>query len=361
MNYISDLIKKLKKDGFYILRMPEKEGEDIDIYYEDLNKARKYFLRQGFIITNIKKNFFEAVRYVNNQLIIIEVANTLLRSLKLNVKLKEECIKNYIQNPRENDLWLRSIKYLTSLRTDKKSFEFFMKNKKTLKKNNYFLECLESNSFKFIDIDMLFNNKYLFVYHSLGIKFLANMALKKFLYHLNSIKEHSIYSVMGVDGVGKSTIIYYLEKYNFKSVYMGFKGFYFENFYKKIIGKNKLFTILVHFMVFIENWIRVFKSKYYNLKGYNVIWDRNPYIEYSYNTKFFAPLYKYFFPKVKTFILYANSDEIVKRKREKNLKEIEKEQKYLKNVKDAILIENLNLDETLNKILKEIFYENNVL
>jgi len=357
MEELNRIKEILKKNNAILLR----EGDDLDYFCDDLQKSKEILLKEGWIISNNNINYFEAIRCIGEKIYIIEVANTLLHSSRFTVDLKRKYISKYISTPNENDVWLKSIRYLLSLRNDYKAKKFFYSNMNFLNKNDFFLDYLSINPFKKnLDIELLLENKKLFILKYVKPQYLLKIIIDKVLFHFSSLLRNRTYSIMGVDGVGKTTIIEVLKQYNIKSIYMGFKGFYFENLYQKIIGKNKFLTILVHIMVFGENWVRFFKSKFLNFRGYIVIWDRNPVIEYQYNTKIFYPLYKICFVKVKTFILFAKESEIFKRKQERKIKEIKEEQKFLTSLQDAILIENSKIDITVNKILK-VIYENNVL
>lgn len=361
MQNIEKVIKNLTQEGFIILRKPSKEGEDIDVFFEDLKKAEEIVKKYGFIITNKQKKFIETVKYENESLVILEIANNLLRSSKIRVKIRSEYLKKYLENPKKNDMWLRSLRYLLSLRRDKKAFEFFNKNKAILLKNNFYLDYLENNPFKCdIDLELFFKNKVVFILKCLGMKYFFILGFNKLKFHINSLKNKKTIAIVGVDGAGKSSIIDILTKYNIKTIYMGFKGFEFEKFYKKIIGKNFFLTFLVHFFVFLENWIRFLKAKIYNLKGYDVVFDRYPKIEYQLNESFANKLiynlfYKYFFPKVDVIMLYVSPNIILKRKEELSLKEIKSQQNKLKNISNIVMNNDGDICKTVNLILKIIY------
>ena len=363
MKNIKEIINGLQNKGFILLRMPRKEGEDIDMFFYDLNKASNLLEEYGFVMTNKQKNFIEAVKYIDKSLVIIEVANTLLRSSKIRVKLKKIYEYQYLENPTKNDIWLRSLRYILALRRDKKAIDFFNKNKDLLMENNFYLNYLENNPFNCINLDLFFKNKLLFIYKCLGVKCLILLSYKKFKFHLESIKKRKIIGIVGVDGAGKSYVIEILTKYNIKTIYMGFKEFKFEKSYKKIIGKNVFFTFFVHFFVFIENWVRLLKAKLYNLRGYDVIFDRYPKIEYQLTNNFANRLiynlfYKYLFPKVRTIALYADPNIILKRKKELSLEEITFQQNKIKSLVDVKIKNEENICNVVNLVLKEL-YEGN--
>ena len=357
MQELENVIKELENNNVMMLRYDIES--DIDMYSQDLIVVKDIFRKYGFIVTASTNTFTEAIKYIQNRIIIVEVANTLLGTNRLNLNLKDIYISEYIKNPIKNDIWLKSIRYIVSLRNDKKSNDFFKNNLKELEENNFYIKRLKENNFNNdINIDLLLNNKFKFILKYMGTLKLLSLIKDKILFHLKSLITKKTIAIVGVDGAGKTTIIEVLKKYNTKSVYMGFKEFKFDNFYKRISGKNIFFTFLVHFMVFFENWYKYLKSILFRFQGYDVIFDRYPKIEYliSENKKLHilhSIFYKFFFPSAtKEIFIKGNPLEIYKRKQEMNIDEIKIEQKKLEDIVEYIV---LNKDGEFEKTINSIF------
>jgi len=147
---------------------------------------------------------------------------------------------------------------------------------------------------------------------------------------------------------------------------MWWREFYFQRFYNKF-EKNVFFKLQIFLMRYIENYIRLLKITIWKLKWRLVFIDRYPKWELvtwlsdsKINNILHNFFYRFIFPRPDiTIVLDLKTSEIIKRKNELKIEEIERIKKKFKNnvliYKKTYLVENNDLDTTLNNILKIIF------
>jgi len=340
-------------------------NKDIDIMCskENINNLIKFFKNENFILfnekNNLKKHFF---KFENDNLIHIDtVINTNYLTKYFNIKSKISLLEDTKES--------KFLRYLITLRKDK--LNFFIKNKKEIISNNYYLHNLEGNLFRF---KLSYNILIKIIKGSFWYRLLFFKTKLLFRYYYQKLKNYfvlvnkgQIISFLGPDGVGKSTIIETLsDKLKFKSIYMGGKNYRLEKYYNKY-EDLLILKIPIFLLRYLENWIRYIKIFYWKFKNNIVLVDRYPKwgLVLDANSKkinifLHNIFYKYIFPSsTKTIILTEDSEKILKRKQELNLEQIKIIQRKLKNLffkkKNSFFIKNNRMDDTFNKVLKTIY------
>ncbi len=174
-------------------------------------------------------------------------------------------------------------------------------------------------------------------------------------------RKGKIIALVGVDGVGKSTIINEIKNIipGTISIYMGSAHYRFQKFYD-ILPKNFITNFILFFMVYLENWIRYIQSIWLKSIGYTVIFDRFPTYQFARAKGFrkilYSTFYNYFFPSpYQIFYLYNESEILMKRKKEHSQNQLEEIQyeynKISTGKRNTQSIKNDDMGKTIQKII----------
>ena len=94
---LDEIILKLTNSYDCILLRDRSSGNDYDFFTSHITSNVECFLREkGFIVTSRSSSHIEFNKYIEQELISIEIANTLFRDNRLNIALKREYEKLYI-------------------------------------------------------------------------------------------------------------------------------------------------------------------------------------------------------------------------------------------------------------------------
>lgn len=364
---LDNIIEKLTESFDCILLRDKSVGNDYDFFCESLTKDIEIFLTdKEFVLTSKSSSYVEFQKYINKELISIEIANTIFRDNKFNIKLKKEYEVLYITDPSKNEVWFRSLKYLLSLNTSIKAQTFFKSNQNELIENNFYIDYLELSPFKKLDIHILLKEKKNYLLHNLKVQYLLALTLRKSTNIIKNILNIKIVSLIGVDGAGKTSIIEkFTENSAYRSVYFGGRDFMLEKFYNSLLGKGIMFVLLIRLLQYFENLSRYCKALYIAIfQGKIILFDRYPPIEYRINNNpkmrmFYQLFYRFTFPKIKKIIfIYADSNTIYNRKQELSIEEIDfLQNEIINSTFEFYKIDNFNgeIDKTLNNCLKVIY------
>jgi len=361
------LISKLNSIGCNLLR------DDSDIDFGLLDKKREneiydFLINENFVCTGRDKSKMNFKKIIECKIIDIDIEmNTkYLKQYFYDIEIKESFEDEYFKNPDNNQIAMKTIRYLMLLRGRQEKYKkFIIDNKEIIIENNYFIDRLTKSPFK-KNIQIEFDT-FLKVLMAGKKALLENISFKYIMYFIwIKIKNRlfktrgKIIAIHGVDGVGKSTVISVLAReLNSPYLYMGERDFIFESFYKK----KKFFFIKPLSLIgqYVEKVYRYIKA--YNMSQRNTFIFCDRYHRYSRtatSNRFIDNLNKiffFFYPKADIdIVLWNESDEILKRKQEVTKEYIdtfnEEKEKYFKG---AFFIKNDDLDVTLNKILKIIY------
>jgi len=369
LSYLSkkqDLIDSLNLLGCNLLR----DDSDIDFGLIDKSKEEKvynFLLDEGFICTGRDSKKMNFKKFIDSKIVDVDVEiNTkYLKQYFYDIDIKKDFEEEYFKYPDNNQIAMKTLRYMMLLRAKEKKYrDFFYKNREEIIKNNFYLDKLTKNPFK-QNIDFETFIKVISIDKKSMIKYLKVKYILYFIYlkmkQIFNIKKGKVIAIDGVDGAGKTTIIDILSKeLNKPSLYMGERGFKYEEFYKKK-EKHIILKIISLIGQYLEKIYRAFKAIKLAKQYSFIICDRyHHYSKTSSKIKFinlFNKLFFTFYPKPTKFIVFWNtSDIILSRKQEVTREYIEdfnnnKEEMY----QNAIFIKNDNIDDTLNKVLKEIY------
>jgi thymidylate kinase len=361
------LIKNLKLLGCNLLR------DDSDIDFGLIDKEREeevynYLINEDFICTSRDSQKINFKKFVEGKIldVDVEINTKYLKQYFYNIEIKKNFEEEYFKYPDKNQIAMKTVRYMMLLRGKEIKYrKFLLENRKKIEENNFFLDKLTVNPFKkeidfdrFISIlkvnkiDIIKYIKFKYLLYFIYFK------LKSFLIKRKGI----VIAIDGVDGSGKTTIIDILTKELDKpSLYMGERGYRYENFY----SKKKHFLLKPFSLIgqYIEKIYRVFKARKLAIKFGVVVSDRYHHYSKTATDKKWLDLFNkfffYFYPKPDKYIVFWNeSDIILSRKKEVTREYIEELNKNKEIIyQGATFIKNDNIDDTLNLILKEI-YEN---
>lgn len=377
MNKYSKLSKTVQSLGAIILRGQDLGAKDLDIYVskDNAKKVDIYLHEQGFIHREISKNNNHYYKFKNDQFYFVDVIYNynyfFYYFYYFDPKLREPFIHQYLLNMEKFYVDMKILRYLFQLRNSKKYLDFLLKHHAQI--NNEFLNNrVRNNPFKRIPtkkelVEIL--NKNIFTFFKIfgfsgTVKIICSTVRKK----IYSYKAGKIVSIIGIDGVGKTTIISILNsELPIKNIYLG-AGDYKSKF---LIDRLKNYNnsapakLLYKFILYLEHWFKILFAYSYKLFGFIVVLDRHPYYDslgsnrVNGHTIFNCFFYRILFPKGDiAIILTADPKQIYERKQEKNPEQIKSFYMNLFNKISGnhIIINNDNLDESLNSILK-ILYE----
>lgn len=375
MGKYSVIAKKIEKLGGTILRGDESFSTDLDVYVpkRSLCKVHDYLLSDRFVLTYESSGSRHYKKIMDDVLYFVDV------NMDLNYffhfftsKLKQTYIEEYLNNVEQNAVSMRTLRYLFLFRVGKKYSDFFKKNKDEIIRNNFYLSYVENSPFKkeleYRDLDFFLKRKPKVLIKYLGCLGFCKLYYRIFKQKVVSYRVGEIVSVLGTDGVGKTTVISMLCKnYGFKSIYLGAGDYKTKNMSRTIKGKynNFFIKLFLALLFYIENWKRMLIAYRYKYQGKTVLLDRHPYydglgaykkMQYGGMHRF---LYKNFFPKGnKAIILYASPEVILKRKAERTKEEIVNfYADLMKNLKgkNVFQVENKSINETMYKISRVVF------
>lgn len=366
LNYLDkkqDLINTLNDLGCNLLR----DDSDIDFGLIDKSKETdvyNFLIQDGFVCTSCDTKKMNFKKFIENKLVDVDVEiNTkYLKQYFYDIEIKKDFEEEYFKNPKENQIAMKTLRYLMLLRGKKKKYRYFLyKYREVIEQNNFFLEYLTKNPFKkqidfdtFIKIVQVDKKE---IFKNVKFKYLLNFIYIKIKFKLKR-KKGKVIAIDGVDGAGKTTIIKILSKELKKpSIYMGERGFIYEEFYR---NKKHIFLKPLSLIgQYLEKVYRAYNAKKLARKYSFVICDR--YHQYSKSSvrwlDLFNKIFFTFYPKPDKYIVFWNTpDVILKRKKEVTKEYIENLNKNKKEIyKGAIFIKNDNIDDTLNLLLREIY------
>jgi len=361
---INKILKELDSKFEILILRGSKNCPEQDI---DLFCSRKQFKNSKKFLINSKFTYLSDLFY--RKLFFMRFFNSKMIKLDFKINWFNEFPGYYFKIPETK---LTSIehtffRYFLELRTDK--INFFEKNKKIIIKSNFFRSKIDlfRKQPNFKDFIRIINRNKIVMFKYLKLKYFVSYFFGRIREYVHVFNSGKLITILGPDGVGKSTIISKLSpNLNGKSIYMGGKEFAFEAFYRANEQKF-LLKPFIFLMRYFENWFRFFKIRFWKLKGKLVFIDRYPKWELvtfhtvsRVNKVLDIIFYKYLFPAPdKIVVLNLDSKKIHLRKKELSIKELNKAQANLKNVMEKVpnclFIENDKLDNTLNKILNFIY------
>ncbi len=378
------IIPSLKKNNFIIYNNKEFNlKKDIDIHCKKCTKKNfkiieEYFKKKGYVKDKIKEYAKYRVRFLKfiteKDLIILDFYLSKKYLEILNSKIDWKKIEE-IKDKEEKKIVEKIIKYFLELKTEKKYSEYIKKHEKILKKYKYLEYFFKKKIYK--NTKKMTTKKFILIMKRNIKEAYKNLTLKNFLYYTKTILERKknyflkgkIIAFIGLDGVGKTTLIELLKKnLGCKTQYMGNKNYYIEK-YINLKKANIILKIISFITIYIEEWITYFKIRYYKLRGEIVLTDRYYKYEKILKQKYYTSktekiiyflFYKYLYPNADEYIfVYENYNTIKKRKKEINKKQyglvLEYFKKNFKNKKNFLFLENKNIKDSLNKILKKIY------
>ena len=368
LNYLNSklqLIKTLNSMGCNLLR------DDADIDFGLINKEREeevynFLINEGFICTDRDSKKMNFKKFVDTKImdVDVEINTSYLKQFFYDIDIKKEFEEEYFLNPEKHQVAMKSLRYMMLLRAnDEKYRNFFYTNKEEIIQNNFYLDKLTKIPFKSkIDFDIFIKVVSIdkkMIFRNLKLKYILYFFYLKIKQKI-TIRKGKVIAIDGVDGAGKTTIIEILSRELLKPyLYMGERGFIYENFYKK---KKSIFLKPFSLaMQYGEKIYRAFKAKKLAKQHGFVICDRyHQYSETATSIKYIKLFNKIFFslyPKPSKFIVFWNTPEVIlSRKQEVTREYIENLNKNKEKIyKNAIFIKNDNIDNTLNLVLKEIY------
>ncbi|MEO1927631.1 MAG: P-loop NTPase fold protein [Nautiliaceae bacterium] len=353
MKYLNDL----ENFGCKLVR----SGNDFDFLLlkkENLEKIKKYLLNNEFILFKEEEKQLNFKKFENGILIDIDInfdiETKFFHTYFYDVFIKGELKLKYFQNPLKYKNHINCIRYMFLLRGfNRKYLKFFLEHKDFILENGYCLKYLTKSPFKkefesFDDFLNVIKRNWKYMIKYIKFKYLIRYVKVKFFK-----KRGKVIAFIGVDGSGKSTVIKILKEYfGYKTFYLGDRSIKFSKLYK--IKYLKPISI---FIQYFEKLFRVLYIKLLTLKGNHILTDRYYFENNISGTKgiIYNILYNKLFIKPDiVVVLWADSEEILKRKKEMSKKDIEKFNKSIDNLpfKNKVIIKNVDLDSALNQILK---------
>jgi len=360
--YKDYLIFKLGKLGANLLR------DDQDIDFGLIEKEKKEDICQ-FLYEEEFVNFKNSITKMNfkkfykGQLIDIDIDidinNEFTQRFFYDIRIKEEFVKKYFSYPEKNDIAMNTLRYFLLLRgsENEKYRNFFLDNRDEIVLNGFYFRYINEvplrKKINFEEFYALVNRSKSTLFKYIKYKYILYMLIFKIknILPLRG-KRGRIIAILGIDGVGKSTIVDILSKsLSCKKVYLGDKSIKYRKIYKL-----KSIKIISIFVQYFEKLFRIVHLKLLTLRGVTVITDRY-YFETENNSlksKVKSLMYNKLFIKPDVVVvLYAEPKTILKRKNEVTAKEIYEFNKNISTLpfKNILKIKNDNLDDTLNKLL----------
>jgi len=357
MNFLDSIIDKL---NFYECKLV-RSGDDFDFLLLNVDNRqiiKEFLLEKGFILFKEESNKLNFIKFHNGSLIDIDIdidIDTLfLQTYFYDIKTTQDLKERYFQNSEKEKICVNTIRYILLLRGfNEKYLNFFIQNRDFILKNGYCLDYLTSLPFKrefknFEDFLKVMKRDFFYMLKYIKFRYLIRYFEVKFFK-----KRGKVIAFIGIDGSGKSTIIDILNKnFGYKFFYLGDRSIKFSKLYK-----IKLLKPISIFMQYFEKFFRVGYIKFLTLKGKHILTDRY-YFEintHGLRGKIYDILYNRLLIKPDlVIVLWADSEEILTRKHEASKEEIEKFNQNINNLpfNNKVIIENINLDKTLNEIVK---------
>jgi hypothetical protein len=367
---INKLISKLELMGSIYLR-GNLDDNDIDFFLPKYcTQIVECFLKKASFIC-VEKNKYK-LKYA-----FFDLNKTIILDFDLNYDcitnkyfygsfLKQSFINEYLQCPTTYNVEFSSLKYLLGLKKETKYIDFFRANKIEVYENNFYLHYLSHNPFRKIPtINELpsFLNKNLFSLMShLKIKYFIFYLIKRIRIAIAAFNKGKIFIIIGIDGVGKTTVVKTLSNLNkSKNIYMGSNEYLFPALSDKWRPSTFLGKIIKLLTIYLENWLKTFCILWWSFKGNNVYVDRHPSLQYFLQQKnsYFIHkiLYKYlFYTPRKIIVLHESPEVIISRKQAHSLETIINFYNVIhKKVPNATWIKNSNFNTTIHTILNMVY------
>lgn len=339
-----EICSVLEEDyGLIYLRGKDTEDCDIDYYsprnYDSL-PVEHFLERNNFFVRNRNRNKISWVRIENSQQVeMLDIEYDLTESFTGFSKLQFSitCVNNYIKNSAEDALGYNAFRHMLSFKKSAEKISMVKEKIGTIKLKNQFVQ----NPFRVEDIhdnvEAFMKEKKLVLLRVLKAKFIIDYITVKIKQRITKILGSKTIVFIGIDGVGKSTLVDVLTKIHAsKIVYMG-SGDYALPFLSSWIPKYKIEMLIKLLLIYLENWIKQLKIALFRMRGWNVLVDRHPRYQFANNKPGLGyymnvMLYKYFFVRPRhVIILYESAEIICKRKNEKTAEEIDHYYKNMRN------------------------------
>lgn len=346
----------------------KRDGDDIDLIADaSKRQAINQFLEnKGFVVSKGTPHKAAAILCKDGYLYKFDIAFDLQYLALLFPRLKlSEVLKERIRKDLE---LLDFLQVVLFLRGSKKHLDridrHFDEYKHFLNDKTYLSPPLLRGELNQEQLKSVAQRKPLALVRYLRLRHLISWLVAGVGRRLALPKRGAMVGVVGVDGAGKSTVVKilsYLPKT--RIVYMGDGQFILHKLYSALKRLGKMGRYVSYAMQYLEMWGRYLRAGLLTLRGYRVVIDRYPgfnrhlvlHREWCRPSSFLFAL----IPRPKRiFFISAPAETIHKRKQELSETEIEKYQAAIRRkvsrLPNALEIENLRLDTTVNVILRQL-------
>lgn len=383
MKRYSRISKDLEKIGAIILR-GANDFSDLDIYInkEDYKQLSSYLLKNQFSLIKIgyTDNKYYA-KIIDDQRLLIDIhtdVNSFLFFFRTH--LTADFVRNYLNNPKDHQLEIRTLRYLLNFRDKFKYRSFLQENKRAIIHNDWFLNVLSVNPFKkklkFSHYPNFAKRKVFTLIQYVGLfetSYIYWRYILKFFHRFR--RKNQISVVLGPDGVGKTTIINKLAEHYpvIKCLYLGKGRFYNHKIIKRI--QSKYNNVIVNFGLKIIFSILLYFSAFqaYILKtiGFDVLIDRHPYYDSflhednSFHKYFDIFIFRFLFPRFDNVVIIKSDPHLIlRRKAERSLYEIQnfysKAESLEDNERIIFVDNNSKIESAVNSLAMKTINKNKI-
>lgn len=324
---------------------------------EDITKEIKEL---GFVIKRVNDLRTYGFFYENGILFFLDIIHDISADISeyFNVSFSQEYSEYFIRKFRTEERTLKKYKYLLH-------FKYWKLSKvtspiKAQAFNKRLSEDLLSRDMTKRDIKKFMQRKPLTLFKFLRMKFIIQYFIKRLQDIKNNFYWWKVLIFLWPDWAWKSTIIKTLKKdFSYKVVYCG----NLNTYYKHLVEyghKFPLYRIVGKFiLLFMQYTFGIIKINYLIFRWEKVLVDRLDKYTLGLNKKhkkYFSFVKRFFMKPMKsTYIwLYAEPDILQKRKweltNEESVSQIQELKKIIKKEK-GLLIDNVDIDDTLNVLL----------
>lgn len=367
---IAVLIKKYSCLPIHNLELDPLKG-DIDIHCPEKNieEAGKYLSSAGFVIWRDELNRLQAEIFIKGQLFNLH----LYENEGFSFYLCSDISKEFKSTLKSSDDF-SSLPYLT-FRTlfffKPKYLPILEKKSEELERESFYVKFLDKNPFlrkiTFKDFKNIVNKKFFALVSSVGLKCALHVYSQMVSLKLRHFGRGRVIAVLGVDGVGKTTLVETIRTaIGVKAIYMGNNRLFLQPLHDFLSKFGKVSVPFTFILCWFEQFIRRINAAISSFMGKTVILERYPKYEiFAYNSQLARSLgnifYGLLFPDVaEVVVIWCNEEKILSRKDEGlPLEKIIEMQSELVNIarkrkKPTVFIENLELDNGLNGLLSVV-------